>query len=91
MTIVTIERLCLASLEMTLPTGDQKKEAVEAQPAQWIRLAITSSKLPNLQKVCPALCMKLQKEGLTPQNLQVHSVIESRRTSQICNYQSRSN
>jgi small subunit ribosomal protein S20e len=50
---------------VTLPTGDKKKESVEAQSAQRIRLAITSSKLPNLQKVCTAVCMKLTKEGLT--------------------------
>jgi small subunit ribosomal protein S20e len=59
-----VERLCLAFLAMTLPTGDEKKEAVAGQAAQRIRLAITSSKLPNLQKVCTALCMKLSKEGL---------------------------
>jgi small subunit ribosomal protein S20e len=47
-----------------VPTGDEKKEAVEAQPTQRIRLAITSSKLANLHKVCAALTMKLQKEGL---------------------------
>jgi small subunit ribosomal protein S20e len=50
---------------MTIPTGDEKKEAVEVQPAQRIYLAITLSKLPNLQKGCTALCMKLKKENLT--------------------------
>jgi small subunit ribosomal protein S20e len=49
-----------------VPTGDEKKETVETQPPQRIRLAITSSKLANLQKVCSALMMKLQKEGLRP-------------------------
>jgi small subunit ribosomal protein S20e len=47
-----------------VPTGNEKKEAVEAQPSQRIRLAITFSKLANLQKVCGALTMKLQKKGL---------------------------
>jgi small subunit ribosomal protein S20e len=49
---------------MSLPTGDEKKETPEAQPSQRIRLAITSSKLPNLQRVCTALVMKLKKENL---------------------------
>jgi small subunit ribosomal protein S20e len=49
-----------------VPTGDEKKEAAEAQPSQRIRLTITSSKLANLQKVCGALLMKLQKEALRP-------------------------
>lgn len=46
------------------PTGDEKKEVVEEQPSQRIRLTITSSKLPNLQKVCNNLTQKLKKEHL---------------------------
>jgi small subunit ribosomal protein S20e len=47
-----------------IPTGDEKKEAVEEQPSQRIRLTITSSKLPNLQKVCSTLVQKLKQERL---------------------------
>jgi small subunit ribosomal protein S20e len=49
---------------MSVPTGDEKKEAAEAAPSQRIRLTITSSKLGNLQKVCSALKQRLQKEEL---------------------------
>jgi small subunit ribosomal protein S20e len=49
---------------MSLPTGDEKKEIVDAQPVKRIRLTITSSKLTNLQKVCKSLILKLQKEDL---------------------------
>jgi hypothetical protein len=45
-----------------METGDEKKKAVKVQPDQRIRVAITSSKLANLQKVCGALTMKLQKQ-----------------------------
>jgi small subunit ribosomal protein S20e len=47
-----------------VPTGEDKKEGIEPEPSQRIRLTITSSKLANLQKVCGALTMKLQKERL---------------------------
>jgi small subunit ribosomal protein S20e len=48
-----------------IPTGDEKKETTEEQPSQRIRLTITSSKLPNLQKVCSNLVQKL-KQGRLP-------------------------
>lgn len=49
---------------MSIPTGDEKKEIAEAQATQKIRLTITSSKLPNLQKVCNNLTQKLKGEHL---------------------------
>ena len=42
------------------PTGDEKKEIVEEQATQHIRLTITSSKLQNLQAVCNNLTQKLK-------------------------------
>ena len=50
--------------KMSFPTGDEKKVAAEEQEVQRIRLTITSSKLPNLQKVCNNLVQKLKKEKL---------------------------
>ena len=47
--------------DRVVPTGDEKKEVFEDLPVQKIRLTITSSKLPNLQRVCSALLMKLKK------------------------------
>ena len=44
-----------------VPTGDEKKENVEDSPQQKIRLTITSSKLPNLQRICNSLMQKLNK------------------------------
>lgn len=49
---------------MSIPTGDEKKDAVLNEPTQRIRLTITSSKLNNLQKVCSNLTQKLKKEHL---------------------------
>lgn len=51
-------------LNMSTITGDEKKEIIEAQPTQRIRLTVTSSKLPNLQKVCDNLTRKLKSENL---------------------------
>lgn len=48
----------------TIPTGDEKKEFADNEPAQNIRLTITSSKLSNLQKVCSKLCQQLNKEKI---------------------------
>ena len=47
-----------------VPTGDEKKETFEDLPVQKIRLTITSSKLPNLQRVCGNLIGKLKKNNL---------------------------
>lgn len=47
-----------------IPTGDEKKTIIEDGPTQKIRLTITSSKLPNLQKVCSKLVSQLQKEKI---------------------------
>jgi small subunit ribosomal protein S20e len=49
---------------MSVPTGDEKKEAAPSDPRQRIRLTITSSKLPGLQKVCNNLVQKLKTEKL---------------------------
>ncbi|KAH0792207.1 40S ribosomal protein S20 [Histomonas meleagridis] len=49
---------------MSIPTGDEKKEVSTVQNTQRIRLTITSSKLPNLQKVCNNLVQKLKAEHL---------------------------
>jgi len=49
---------------MTHVTGDEKKDAIEDQPSQKIRITITSSKLRNLQQVCQRLVEKLRHEGL---------------------------
>lgn len=49
---------------MSLPTGDEKKEAPQDEEAKRIRLTVTSSKLANLQTVCSKLTQKLQQERL---------------------------
>ena len=49
---------------MSYVTGDDKKEVAQEEQTQRIRLTITSSKLPNLQKVCGNLVQKLKKEKL---------------------------
>ena len=49
---------------MAYVTGDEKKEVAQQEPSQRIRLTITSSKLPNLQKVCGNLVQILKKERL---------------------------
>ena len=53
----------LELMSTQVPTGDEKKEIVENLPVQKIRLTITSSKLPNLQRVCNALVLKLKKNA----------------------------
>ncbi|EAY06958.1 ribosomal protein S10p/S20e, putative [Trichomonas vaginalis G3] len=50
--------------DRVVPTGDEKKEIVEDLPVQKIRLTITSSKLPNLQRVVGNLMGKLKKGNL---------------------------
>lgn len=49
---------------MSVPTGDEKKETVTSESNQRIRLTVTSSKLPNLQKVCNSLVRKLKGEHI---------------------------
>jgi small subunit ribosomal protein S20e len=51
---------------MTVPTGDEKKEATEAGAEQRIRLTITSPRLANLQSTVLQLIQKLNKEHLKP-------------------------
>lgn len=54
-------RLAWPFWNMSHVTGDEKKQ-VQEEGSQKIRLTVTSSKLPNLQKVCDALVRKLKQE-----------------------------
>ena len=49
---------------MSYPTGDEKKETIEETVQQKIRITITSSKLPNLQRICNGIMQKLSKNNL---------------------------
>jgi len=49
---------------MSYPTGDEKKETIEETVQQKIRITITSSKLPNLQRICTGIMKKLNAGNL---------------------------